>query len=84
MYISRSNTSSVELEPKHIGSPRSKHSKISIQIPQIEMRSQLRRQGQLLGAILFEAFPYFECFRILANAANFYKILFDKFHVRQV
>ena len=51
---------------------------------QFEMGSQIRRQGPILSAILFKAFPYFQCFRILSNAANFCKTLLDKFHVRQV
>ena len=29
---------------------------------QIEMGTQIRRQGQLLSALLFEACPYFQCF----------------------
>ena len=37
------------------------------------MGSKIRRQGSLLTALLFNAFPYFQCFRVLANAANFCK-----------
>ena len=48
------------------------------------MGSQIRRQGPLLSALPFKAFLYFQCFRILANVANFCKTLLDKFHVRQV
>ena len=43
------------------------------------MGNQIRRQGQLPSALIFEAFPYFQDFGFLANAA-----LYDKFHVRQV
>ena len=55
-----------------------KDRKRSNQIKTIEMGSQIRRQGQLhlLNAILIEAFPYFQRFRILANAENFCKTLF--------
>ena len=42
---------------------------------QIEMRRQIRRQEQLLTAILFETFAYYQSFRILANAANVCKAL---------
>ena len=31
---------------------------------QIEMGSQIRRQGHPLSAVLFETFPYFQGFRI--------------------
>ena len=58
-------TLAVALEPKH-------KSKIqALKSKQIEMESQIRRQGQLLSALFFEAFPYFQSLRILANAANF-------------
>ena len=36
----------------------------SLKSKQVEIGRQIRRQGQL-RAILFEAFPYFKCFRIL-------------------
>ena len=42
------------------------------------MGSHIRRCGQLLSAFLFKAFPYFQYFRNLANAANFCKTLLDK------
>ena len=44
----------------------------------LKLEAKSDGKGQLLRAILFEAFPYFQCFRILAN---FCKTLFDKFYV---
>ena len=43
-------------------------------------KNQIRQQGQLPGAIIFEDSLYFQFLRILANAAN----LFEEFHVKQV
>ena len=63
--------SSVALEPKHRKSIIPNKAKETLKSKQIEMVSQNRRQGQLLNALLFEAFPYFDCFRILANPANY-------------
>ena len=77
MYISRSNLSSVALEQKHRKSNIQIQPKDHLNPKQIEMGSQIRRQGQLQSALLFEAFPYFQCFNILANAAKFCKTLFD-------
>ena len=53
--------------------------KEALKSKQIEMGSQIRQQGPLLSALLFKAFPYFQCFRNLANAANSCKTLLDKF-----
>ena len=50
-------TSSIGTET--IGSLRSKHSKRSTPLKQIEMGSKKRRQGQQQSPILFEAFPFF-------------------------
>ena len=36
--------------------------KEALKSKQIKMGSQIRRQGQLLSALLSEAFPYFQCF----------------------
>ena len=41
----------------------------SKELKQIEKGRQIRRQRQLLIAILFEAFLFFQCFRFLTNAA---------------
>ena len=38
--------------------------KDTLELKQIEKGRQIGRQGQLLSAILFEAFPYFKCFLI--------------------
>ena len=62
MYISRSNLSLVALKPKEV-----KESNIAngaLKSKQFELGIQMRRKGQLLSAILFEAFAYFQCFRI--------------------
>ena len=58
MYISRSNLSSVALEPKH------RKSKIQFQQKKQTNRngSQIRRQGPILSAILFKAFRIFSVF----------------------
>ena len=68
---------------QNIGGPRSKHSKRSTQI-KIEMGTQIRGQRHLLSTIIFEAFSYFQCFRILTITAILCQTLFDKFHIRQV
>ena len=57
-------TSHKQHQSRIIGSQSFKFSKRSTYIQQIEMGSQIGRQGQLLNAILFKAFPYFQCFRI--------------------
>ena len=76
MYISMGTLSSVALEPNHRKSEIYNIVKEAIKSKQIEMG------GQKLSVLLFEAFTYFQCFRILANALNFCQTLFDKFHVR--
>ena len=83
MYISRINLLSEAFEPKQeVKDPNIV--KEALKSKQIKMGSQIHRQGQLLSAVLFEAFPFFQCLRILVNAANICKILLGKFHVRQM
>ena len=43
------------------------------------MGSQIQWQAPLLSALLFKTFPYFQYFRILANAANFCKTFLINF-----
>ena len=63
--FSKSNLSSVALEPKHRKSKNSNIAKEALKSKQFEMGSKIRRQGKLLiKCITFEAFPYFQCFII--------------------
>ena len=51
---------SIRTETKEVKDP----NKAKEALKSKQIRSQIRRQGQIPSAIVLEAFPYFMCFRI--------------------